>query len=77
MNIIETNDLDLNIGEGSFDYSLSERSHYIEKLVTDFSATGQEFVITIKRGPMEWAITLPESIAKATYRVAYRQTKKP
>ena len=77
MNIIETNDLDLNIGEGSFDYALSERSYYIEKLVTDFLATRQEFVIIIKRGPMEWVITLPEGTAKATYRVAYRQTKKP
>lgn len=69
-NIIESNDLDSNIGIGSFEYELSERADYILLLKTKFGAIekkGDKFFI-----PSEWMLSLPAEKGYGHYRMSLK-----
>lgn len=68
--IVERNNLDLNTGTGSFDYDLSERPAYIEKL----SSTGAESrtgagmdILTVTTNGSRWEVRLPRTSGSAEW----------
>ncbi len=61
-NIVERNNLDLNTGTGSFEYVLSERASYIERLKqlgTSLKVEKDSEIATLVTEGSRWEILLP------------------
>ena len=68
--IVERNNLDLNTGEGSFDYDLPERSAYIEKLSLTGAASRTDAgidILTVTTNGSRWEIRLPSTSGSAEW----------
>jgi hypothetical protein len=70
--IVERNNLDLNTGMGSFDYDLSERSAYIERLTKEgvLSRTDEKGdVLTLTKNGSRWEIRLTRNSGAGVWRI--------
>jgi len=71
--IVEINDVDVNIGEGSFDYDINEREKYTQKLIQLFNAdckTNNDVeILSFSKGSGFWKIELPLKVGKGKYQV--------
>jgi hypothetical protein len=68
--IVERNDLDVNTGRGSFDYDLSERSVYLERLVRSGAVLRGEQgadILTVITNGSRWELRLPRNEGKARW----------
>ena len=73
--IVERNDLDLNIGAGSFDYDLLEKPAYIKKLTEAEAVSRTEGEIDILRVTTDssrWEIRLPRASGSGEWSVTPR-----
>lgn len=70
--IVERNNVDLNTGTGSFDYDLSERSAYFERLSNAGAVSlpaGDSDILTITINRSRWEIRLPRTSGSAEWRI--------
>jgi hypothetical protein len=68
--IVERNNLDLNTGSGSFDYNLSERATYLERLsrAGAVSRTEQDTdILTLTTNGSRWEIRIPRSSGRVEW----------
>jgi hypothetical protein len=73
--IVERNDLDLNIGTGSFDYDLLEKPAYIKKLTEAEAVSRTEGEIDILRVTTDssrWEIRLPRASGSGEWSITPR-----
>ena len=70
--IVEQNNLDLNTGTGSFDYDLSERAAYIQRLTEAGAlsrADEKSDVLILTKNGSRWEIHLPRHSGAGEWRV--------
>ena len=68
--IIESNNLDINTGTGSFEYDLSERAAYVERLTGVGAALHAEKatdILILTTNGSRWEIRLPQGAGKAEW----------
>jgi hypothetical protein len=69
--IVESNDLDSNIGDGSFDFDPADLKPYLEQARTELAADTHEvngvWHITIKSKKSLWKLSLPKNGKRATF----------
>jgi len=70
--IVERDNLDLNTGRGSFDYDLSERRSYLERLSRAGAAArsdGDSEILTVTTNGSRWEIRLPRTSGSAEWSI--------
>lgn len=70
--IVERNNLDLNTGKGSFEYNLSERPSYMERLAAAGAVSrpsGESDILEISSNGSYWEIRLPRNSGMASWKV--------
>lgn len=66
--IVESNDLDVNTGTGSFEYDLSERAGYLERwarLGAVLRTEGDTDILIVTTNGSRWEIRLPRTSGQA------------
>ncbi|HYG35885.1 MAG TPA: hypothetical protein VEC99_13925 [Clostridia bacterium] len=69
--IIESNNLDLNTGKGSFQYDFSERASYLERLKQSgavYRAGQHADILTLTTNGSRWEIELTRSAGRAQWK---------
>ena len=70
--IVESNDLDVNTGTGSFTYDLSEKTSYVKRLLelgASSQVEGDTDVLALKTNGNRWEIQLPHVAGQASWKM--------